>query len=389
MHGSKHGTGKRICFVITTLHVGGAQKHLDDVLPRLRKNGFLPTVFTIGAKEDYAFSLEDNGIPIIESWIARTPFASFAPVRFIGAVLHLTALLLRTRPLILHAMLPEASLVGSVSAFLTRQKLRIVSRRSLRDYQRGRRWLRTVEGLIFRNCSAVLGNARAVVDQVIAEGAPSERTRLIYNGVDINEFANRETVRAAVRAALKVRDDTLILITVANLIPYKGHADLLRAIAKASGQLGANWLLLCVGRDDGIRSSLETLASELEISGQVRWLGQRADVPGLLLAADIGLLVSHQEGFSNVLLEGLAASLPFVATEVGGNPEVIDDGKTGFLVPPQAVDSIAGAIARLASSPELARQMGMRGRQTVEDKFTIEECVEQYEQLYRELLAAR
>ena len=155
---------------------------------------------------------------------------------------------------------------------------------------------------------------------------------LIYNGVHANNMTG-PALRARGREELGLGRDALVLIMVANLIPYKGHVDLLRALAEANPDLPAGWVLLAVGRDDGIGQCLSTLAGELEISTRVKWLGERDDVASLAAIADIGLLTSHEEGFPNVVLEGMAAGLPMVVTDAGGSVEAVVDGETGRVVP--------------------------------------------------------
>jgi glycosyltransferase involved in cell wall biosynthesis len=113
------------------------------------------------------------------------------------------------------------------------------------------------------------------------------------------------------------------------------------------------------------------------------WLGERSDVEDLLFASDIFVLPSHQEGFSNALLEAMAASVPAIATAVGGNSDAVVDGETGLLVPPSNPRSLAAAILRLAKNPELCRRFAEAGRRRVEQKFSLEACVDRYEKLYR------
>ena len=166
----------------------------------------------------------------------------------------------------------------------------------------------------------------------------------------------------AARAALDVADDALVLITVANLIAYKGHADLLAALAETSDSLPVGWRLLCVGRDDGHGAELSKIATSLGLRDNVRWLGERNDVPSLLACADIGILCSHQEGFANSVLEGMAASLPMVVTDVGGNREAIEDGVSGMVVPAHDPQALGTAISALAQNSARRAAMGAAGR---------------------------
>jgi glycosyltransferase involved in cell wall biosynthesis len=144
--------------------------------------------------------------------------------------------------------------------------------------------------------------------------------------------------------------------------------------------------LLIVGRDDGIQRDLQMQISAAGLLGHIRFLGARYDVPALYVASDIGLLVSHQEGFSNAILEGMAAALPMIVTDVGGNAEAVGDGETGLVVPAQNPAQLAAAIVRLANDPQSRAAFGEAGRLRVHERFSFAGCVDRYDRLYRGLL---
>ncbi|MBK8523307.1 MAG: glycosyltransferase [Betaproteobacteria bacterium] len=180
---------------------------------------------------------------------------------------------------------------------------------------------------------ALLGNSQAVVQDLLDEGAPSG-VRLIYNGIDVGRFATGSARRGqTLRAELGFSDDRVVLTCVANLFPYKGHADLLAALALLGAEFSERSTLLLVGRDAGARAALEAQLVQLGLTERVRFLGERGDVPDLLAASDIGVLASHEEGFSNAVIEGMAAGLPMVVSDVGGNAEAVIDGECGHVVP--------------------------------------------------------
>jgi glycosyltransferase involved in cell wall biosynthesis len=237
--------------------------------------------------------------------------------------------------------------------------------------------------------TAVAGNSQSVIDQLRdEEQVHPDKLLLTYNGISMEPFERPLDVKTK-RQELGLSDDTLVLVIVANLIPYKGHTDLLSALAKIKSAMAKDWVLLIVGRDDGLRRVLEEQASTLGIAENVRFLGERHDVMELLRIANLGLLCSHEEGFSNALLEGMAAGLPMIATDVGGNAEAVLDGTTGLLVPPKDPEAIGRAILRLAHDPALAREMGMAGHARVGERFSLEACIDGYEALYRAIGVTR
>ena len=179
-----------------------------------------------------------------------------------------------------------------------------MSRRSMNDYQRKRPCLAWFERQLHRTLHAALGNSEAVVSQLAGEGIHPEKLAMIYNGIDLSPFL-RVRGRDIVRRELGLPNGAFVLILVANLIPYKGHADLLSALALICHQLPEPWRMLMVGRDDSIGKVLVEQAAQNGLNENVIWLGGRADVPDLLNASDLGLLCSHEEGFSNSILEAM------------------------------------------------------------------------------------
>lgn len=368
-----------VLVVCNRLSVGGTERHLLQVLPALDRTRFSLRLFTTQRGGSLEPAFERVGIPVLGPPLRLPP-----PFHALLVLLTLTWQLLRDRPTIIHFFLPEAYILGGISAVFTGCRRMVMSRRSLNHYQVKHPLATRIEKWLHRRMALLLGNALAVTDQLRAEGAPAERIDLIYNGIDLHHFEglpSREEARR--KAGLPAM--ALVLITVANLIAYKGHQDLLDALARIATQLPDNWVLLCAGRDAGMGPTLEQAAQSLGIASHVRWLGEREDVPMLFQAADIGLLCSHEEGLNNGLLEGMAAGLPMIATRVGGNGEAICDGETGLIVPSHSPEALGAAILALAEDVPRQAEMGAAGRRRVEDIFSLATCVRRYEALYAAL----
>jgi glycosyltransferase involved in cell wall biosynthesis len=205
---------------------------------------------------------------------------------------------------------------------------------------------------------------------------------LIHNGIEMPSPVFTSS-RQQTRAMLQIPGDALVVSVIANLIGYKGHRDLVEALALVKDQLPGPWRLLAIGRDDGIGAELKSHAAALNIADNIMWLGERSDVDELLSASDIFVLPSHQEGFSNALLEAMAASLPAIATAVGGNADAVVNNETGLLVPPSKPRALAAAILRLVQDPGLRHSFAAAGRRRVEQRFSLQACVDRYEKLYR------
>lgn len=369
----------RILFVIKKLVMGGAERHLAQLLPALMRRGFAVELFVLEKGGELEAELAKAGVPI-----SGLPRRSGRVAHLLSASGELYRRIRQVQPDILHFFLPEPYLVGATVAAMTRHRTCIMSRRSLAYYQRNHPWFGRIERLLHRRMKALLGNSQAVVDELAAEGADLRKIGLIHNGVTIASFAG-ERVRAEQRAALDIPANAFVMAIVANLFHYKGHADLLDALGKIASQLPQPWYLVVIGRDEGEGAGLRSQAEHLGIADNTLWLGERRDVEAILPAADVALLVSHQEGFSNALIEAMGQGLPVVATAVGGNLDAVVDGKAGLLVPARNPAALGAAILSLASDPSMARAMGLAARERTLKMFSQDACLDRYERLYRQL----
>jgi len=378
-----------VLFVIPSMEVGGTELHVASIAGALTTRGWKVAVYS-AADGPVTRLLQANNVRLILPPPARELFDKLPGSGIFGLAaiaLHLLGVLLKQRPQVVHFFLPGAYLAGAPLAIVARSRVRVMSRRSLNRYQSRSRLVAPFERWLHRYMTAVLGNSRSVMKELEAEGVNAGRLGLIYNGLDLARVPS--VSREQVRAALGIPEASLVLIIVANLIPYKGHLDLVEALGHAACKIPGDWRLLVVGRDDGAGAATRALAVSRGIAQKIVYLGSRDDVSELLRASDIGLLASHQEGFSNAVIEGMSAGLPMVVTDVGGNAEAVVDCETGIVVPPHDPAAFAEAIVRLADDPAMRRRYGLAGRRRVEENFSLDGCVGRYEALYRGLRAGK
>ncbi len=212
------------------------------------------------------------------------------------------------------------------------------------------------------------------------------RPTVIHNGVDVERF-HPGPADPGLRAALGIPEGAPVVGTVGNLRPVKDYPTLLRAFATALRRV-PEAVLVFVG-DGEERAVLEALASDLGITGSVRFAGARRDVPALLRCFDLFALSSVTEGISVALCEAMASGLPAVATDTGGNPEVVAPGETGALVPVGDHEAMGHAVADLLADPERRRAWGQAARQRAVEEFSLDRMVRAYERLYDEVLGER
>jgi glycosyltransferase involved in cell wall biosynthesis len=216
---------------------------------------------------------------------------------------------------------------------------------------------------------------------------PAAKVTHIPNGIDAAAFAPAADARRSFRAEVGAARWTVVIAVVGSL-DVKGHDDLLAATAAVVAE-GVDARLVVVGTGWRGGPAIATRAAALGLTSRIHLLGFRDDVPRILAGSDIFVLPSLSEGLSIAIMEAMAASLPVVATAVGGNGELVAEGRTGFLVPARDARALAAAIGALAREPGLRREMGRAGAARVGWEFTATKMLDRYAALYRELLAAR
>ena len=365
----------KILIIISSLDIGGAENHLLNILPLLKSRGLELTVYSLKPGGVVGTRLKQRGIRVIEPG-----FGVVGPLRDFLLFIHIIVKLYVIRPDIIHFFLPKAYLIGGTASLFKPFIRRVMSRRSLNLYQKKRPVSKRIEHLLHKRMYRILGNSNAVLEDLRKEGVPKDRLGLIYNGVLF--LQSDETRSGNKRKEWGIGDDVFIIIYVANLVEYKGHADLLHALSQARDNMPAEWRLICVGRDEGIKDQLAKLANSLDIAASVLFAGERSDIHELLSCSDLGVIASHQEGFSNSLLEKMSAGLPVIATDVGGNGEAIIDNESGVLVPPGAPALMAKAVLTLANDTSLRSRLGRNARERVRQHFSLEHCADQYFDLY-------
>jgi glycosyltransferase involved in cell wall biosynthesis len=222
---------------------------------------------------------------------------------------------------------------------------------------------------------------RFVCDKV---GVAEKRVEVIYNGVPSAQTVTDEEVRKC-KAEIGISGRYPVLGVVGSLYPVKGHRFLLEAMPEILKRW-SNAVLLVIGRGE-LEVALKEQAGQLAIGAHIHFLGMRQDVPRLLSVLDAFVLPSLSEGLSLALLEAMASGKPVVATRVGGNPELIDHGRTGFLVQPEDARDLAANLVKLLSDPGMMQEFGRQAAVRVRQHFSMGHTVDRYRALYARSLS--
>jgi len=368
----------KILIVSTSLAYGGAETQLVRVATRLKARGWEVRVGSLTLPKAYVEELETAGIPVFSLDIRRK-LPDPRPI------LRLARFIREWRPHIVHSHMVHANLLARLVRLLAPFPILICSARSVKE---GNRLRELLYRLTDPFCDLTTHVCQAGLERYVRIGAvPRHKIRYVPNGVDTAHFKPDLEIRFELRRELGL-ENLFIWLAAGRFDPPKDYPSLIRAFARVVAK-EPNTVLLIAG-DGPLRSSVEELVRELRLEGNVRFLGIRRDMPQLMNAADAYVMSSAWEGMANVLLEASATGLPIVATDVGGNGEIVLNGETGFLVPPKDPDKLAQAMLRLMSLPQDERKhMGERARRYIEDNFALERIVDRWEQLYHELLSRK
>jgi glycosyltransferase involved in cell wall biosynthesis len=245
---------------------------------------------------------------------------------------------------------------------------------------------RHVQKMACRMADCILVNAEAIRQSLIEQGYDPNNIVVIRNGITPSRFEKSQR-GAAIRQELGLPPSARLVGVFSRLNRMKGVHFFLEAAKILAGRY-PDVRFLVVG-DGGVRKELEEQARSLGLNERIVFTGFRGDIPDLLAEAAISVLPSLSEGISNTLLESMSAGVPVIATRVGGNPEVVEEGVSGLLVPPRDPAALAAAAARLLDDEDFALKLGQAGARRVSELFSIESSVHQTEHLYQQLVAAK
>jgi len=375
---------KKILHIVEDLKVGGLEKVLASIVLSLDPSKYDVQVWCLARGGKIAQALIEKGMSVrilqMKSY--------YNPLN----IVRLALIMKRERFHLIHTHGYFAGTFGRLAAFLARVPV-IITHVHSTYYNYGKRNL-LIERFLSYFTDRIICVSQAVESFVtVNERIRSEKTCLIYNAVVPPDHLLNDHQRKQIRTSLGFYSEAIIIAVVASLTANKGHGILLEAFAQVF-RSHPSIRLLIVG-DGPLREQLETEVQRQKTAAAIVFTGIRNDVFELLQASDIFVLPSIiREGLSLALIEAMSVSLPVIGTEIGGIPEVIEDGESGFLVSPGSSEQLAEALKKLVNDQALRTGMGLRGRQMYEEKFTLPRMIRQIETLYdhfleREVIAFR
>ena len=368
----------RVVFVITSLSFAGAQMQLLALAKTLKVRGWQPHIVSMMAPDTPALTedLDAAGIP----WASLDLKRGSADV---AALFALRRLLGEWQPDIVHSHMIHANLLARAVRLFTRVPVLLSTAHNINEGGRLRMLAYRLTDLLAEHSTNV---SRAAVDRYVDIGAaPAHKISLVPNGIDTERFKPDLLARERMRAELGL-GEAFCWLAVGRHDEQKDYRTMLEAlatlVASAEPDSAADVKLVVVG-EGPFTADLKQLATRLDVAQRVDFLEVRSDIPELMNAADAYLMSSVYEGLPMVLLEAASTALPIVATQVGGNAEIVTPAN-GFLVPPGKPGALAeGMVTLLGLSPEERRAMGLAGREHVIKNYGLEHIVDTWENLYR------
>ena len=369
---------KNVLQLIGSFHQGGSERQAVQLTRLLRENGefnVLPaTLENAGVLREEVEKLGFTNIPEFK-------LTSFYNFNFVKQLLKCANYLRENKIEIIHTHDFYTNIFGMLAAQLASVPLAIASKRETGGMRS--KWQKRIEKFAFKQANAIVANSEAVKKYLISEGISAAKIRVIYNGLDLERLTPKTIDRKEICESLNLpTDENIKFITlVANLRhTVKNQPMFLRVAEKVTRQFpNAHFVLAGEGE---LLENLQNLANELKITENTHFIGRCTEVPELLSISFAGVLTSFNEGFSNSILEYMAAKLPVVATNVGGAGEAIIENETGFLVKSDDAETMANRLIELLKDENEARDFGIKGRKIVEENFSLETQLNKTLELY-------
>jgi glycosyltransferase involved in cell wall biosynthesis len=358
----------RLGLFIDRLAPGGTQRQLLALLARLDRTRLQPFVACFDDAGAWFDCLAELDIPA-----TVFPIRGFARLDTFRKLAAFAQWSRRYRIDVVHTWELYSNIFGLPGAAAAGVPVRIGSRRGLNpDRTAGQRRL---QRLAYAAAHRIVANSEAAARLLREEGVPSTRVTIVRNGIDLSPYSSR-TDRSFLRR----------VVMVAGLRRIKGLDVLVMAAAKIVARVpDARFVIVGEGPE---RESALLQVRQFGLENNFEFLGHRDDVPALLAEADLFVLPSRSEAFPNAVIEAMAAGLPVVATHVGGIAELVQQERTGVLVPSEDPEALAGAVLNLMARPEFANALGRTARQEVEREYSLSSMVARFEELYESELAA-
>ena len=390
---TEHSRAVKVVNVVTRLSIGGVAHHVTNLMRGLDPTKYEQQLICgfegVGEKSMRERILAQGVTPILIPKLVGNPRLNITDG---PAFAHILRLLRRQRPLIVHTHTSKAGLLGRLAARLTGVPIIV----------------HTFHGLVLKGHYGPLKSmgVRAIErwlagfsDRLITVSnedkkdllayriAPTHKIEVIPVGLELDQFVHGRNRRGVLHRELGLDSAKRLVGIVGRIAPVKNHRLFFDAMVRVLAECTNTHVV--VAGDGDLRPAMERYVREIGIANKVSFLGWRYDLPQVYIDLDVVVISSNNEGTPVTAIEAMAAGRPVVATRVGGLPDVISDGETGYLVPPGNVEQLASAIERVLGDGETTERLRRKARESVRHKFVVERLATDIDLLYQRLLAEK
>jgi glycosyltransferase involved in cell wall biosynthesis len=370
----------RVVLFTDSFSRGGTEQQFVRFVRGINRNQYDILVACLQRSGPLLSEVESLGVSVVEF-----PIDSLYNFRAAKLFAQLVRFLRRERIQIVHTFDFYTSIFAVPAARLAGVPVVLASRRELLNLRTP--WQQRAIRVACSMATGVVVNSRAVgQDMAGVESGGRSKIDILPNCIDLDKFEHNSSIQE-IRRELGLSPTSILIGALGNLRPEKNLETFLMAARSIADAIPSAEFLVIGDGPEG--NELKSLANDLHLSESVHFLGERPDVPDLLAALDILVMSSYSESFPNAILEAMAAGKPVVATNVGGIPEVVEEGQTGFLVPARDPEAMSDRILLLCRDSVLRLQMGRVARARVESNFTVQAVTAKLEGIYVRALRER
>lgn len=362
---------------------GGAVTHVLSLARRLPKERIQPLV---------VFFLDGPSVREAQKMGLNTKVLPWRLPLDYTLMWRLREMIHRERIDIIHTHTITGNFYARMAALLSRKPINLVTtvHSWLLDELQGPPWVRLRNYLRFKRelllserVTQYISVSNSLKEKMCEFGIPEEKTEVIENGIELPDLSTMDAHNRSVREEFRIRNGETIVATIGRMVPVKNQ-DLFLQAAKRVLEKTRHVRFLLVG-DGPLLDQLRRRAKDLAVSDHTVFTGWRGDVHRILCAVDIFVLCSRVEGLNISVLEAMAHAKPVIGTNVRGICDIVSDNETGILVPPHNVEVLADSIVKLVEEGPVARTMGLKARQRVENEYSVQEMVSKVVGLYERL----
>lgn len=368
-----------ILYLIPSLRIGGAERQLLELARGIDKNKFNITVgslYPFGELRQTAEKFDGVEVKLFNKkhnldFTYLYDFMKFLQAKRIDIIQMYNA---------------SAKCIGMLGALLCHIPIRIYTERGSKSPHPtiGHFIYTKLEDRLVRYANLLIANSEAGKDFVRTKGVDPSKIRVIHNGINFSALKPKFSI-PEIRREFGLKDDDFVVGTIATLTPKKDHQTLLRSAENVMKQHPSTKFLI-VG-DGPLKKQLQNQALITGLSANLVFTGFRDDIAELITAMDVAVLSSkHTEGCSNFILEAMVMGKAVIATDVGGNTELIVNGVTGIVVPKENPSALEDAIIWMIKNAKKSKQMGIAGAARVKKYFSLKAMIKHYERIYEQLI---